>query len=898
MGRIAGVMVFDAGSRRLAVAVAFDHCPALELSLDAPTEAALSALTRLAASPGGGVLARASHAAEAISSQSAGRRFFREFRATLDRMAAAVPARVGAADRHAYALLQLVRVLFLYFIQTKGWLAGRDRFLAEEVDRCLGAGRRIQRDLLRPLFFGTLNRQSAERSRTAAAFGPIPFLNGGLFEPHPLERRVGADLPDDLWRDAFADLFERFHFTTSEGEGRGAVAPDMLGRVFEGVMDPVERRATGTFYTPAALVRQLVDAGLFALVGSRLGCGDAEAERRLDHGDPDALRVIGGMTILDPAVGSGAFLLGALERLAALAPTGTVTARKRRILQHNLFGVDRSATAVRLTELRLWLAVVADDSATSPADVAPLPNLDCLVRQGDSLFDPAGLGPGSRPSGPLAMRLANIRHLVVDAAGPEKQPLLRTLRTAESAALASAVAMAEAETRGEVAGCMAEARAHDLFGKRRGMDRTLRRQLESLRTRLRDLRRTRATVRAGELPWFHYQSQFADTFARGGFDLVVGNPPWLRAEDVPAELRARLTGRYRWWKGTSGGYGNRPDLAVAFLERAVELTAAGGAVAMLVPAKLATATYGSSARHALATETRLHVVADLSGEPAAAFDATVYPLALVASKTASAPGARVRTRLGTGAIAQVGQSALVGGAPWVLSGDPARRALNALGADHPPLADRFICHLGAKTGANRIFLDPPDDIEPELIRHAVRGREIRPFRVADGPRLLWTHAADGSPLRALPPIAAAYLATHTAVLRARSDQVGGPLWSLFRTRPAGARHRVLWADLARRLEAVALGTGDEDRIPLNSCYVITARSDAEATRLAAWLNLTWIRAAARLGATPASNGYARFNSAVVSRLPLPPEVLTDSRLLVLGRTASGAGDAQDVQAEL
>ncbi len=122
-----------------------------------------------------------------------GQRFFREFRATLERMAAGLPGPLPQADRHSLALLQLTRVLFLYFVQAKGWLAGNDRFLSDAVDRCLARSRRVHRDLLRPLFFGTLNRPVAERGR-AAAFGPIPFLNGGLFEPHPLERKVRGDI--------------------------------------------------------------------------------------------------------------------------------------------------------------------------------------------------------------------------------------------------------------------------------------------------------------------------------------------------------------------------------------------------------------------------------------------------------------------------------------------------------------------------------------------------------------------------------------------------------------------------------------------------------------------------------------------------------------------------------
>ena len=112
-------------------------------------------------------------------------------------------------------------------------------------------------------------------------------------------------------------------------------------------------------------------------------------------------------------------------------------------------------------------------------------------------------------------------------------------------------------------------------------------------------------------------------FATGGFDIVAGNPPWLRAEEVPPEMRRRLEGRYRWWRGSARGFGHRPDLAVAFLERSLELAAPGGIVALLVPAKLATAGYGAAARHGLTASNTLTHAADLTGRPDAVFDATV-----------------------------------------------------------------------------------------------------------------------------------------------------------------------------------------------------------------------------------------------------------------------------------
>jgi hypothetical protein len=185
-GRLCGVFGLDPGSRRLTVTISLAGSPRLSLALAAPDPSALAALGRLFSNGSVSATAYAAHAADALGGEAVGHRFFQEFRSTLARMAAAFPGPLPAADRHALALLQLTRVLFLYFVQAKGWLAGNPRFLAEAVDRCLARRRKIHRDLLRPLFFGTLNRPAHQRSRTALDFGPIPFLNGGLFEPHPL----------------------------------------------------------------------------------------------------------------------------------------------------------------------------------------------------------------------------------------------------------------------------------------------------------------------------------------------------------------------------------------------------------------------------------------------------------------------------------------------------------------------------------------------------------------------------------------------------------------------------------------------------------------------------------------------------------------------------------------
>jgi hypothetical protein len=138
----------------------------------------------------------------------------------------------------------------------------------------------------------------------------------------------------------------------------------------------------------------------------------------------------------------------------------------------------------------------------------------------------------------------------------------------------------------------------------------------------------------------------------------------------------------------------------------------------------------------------------------------------------------------------------------------------------------------------------------------------------------------------LPSKAQAYVDRHNALLRARQDYQSGPIWTVFRSRPAVSRHRVVWCDLARRLTAAALtGSRARGRIPLNTCYVTPMRTAQGADALAGWLNSTWIRTIARAGAVPASGGFARFNARLIHQLPLPPEVLLDPALTRLAREA-------------
>ena len=637
-GTSAVVTVIDPTRRLLAISVTGHERPVASIALDAIRAIDERILERGRSVRHESPLAAAVGWADALAGQSLGDRFFEEFRDTLEAVMAQLPRAIPARDRHALGLLALTRVLFLYFVQERGWLDGRPRFLREELDRCLAGSGGVERKFLHPLFFGTLNRAPQDRSAATRRFGRIPFLNGGLFEPHRLETRWSPQLPDDVWRDAFDRLFERYHFTIAEDDPcRSSIGPDMLGRVFERVMNPELRRDSGAFYTPSVLVDRLVDRGLAHWLASRLDCSVEEARARVERGEQSVTPLIETMTVLDPAVGSGAFLLGALKWLVrARKRAGQDTASATRaVVRGNLFGVDRNPNAVRLTELRLWLAVIQADASEEPEQVAPLPNLDALVRQGDSVIDPVHLPFVVGRSDGAA--LAALRQAVVVANGPTKRRTLDALRKAELAAARTGFDGAIATVEGQVGELLGLARSPTLFETKPDLNREQRAQLAALRVtrnRLRAMQRRLAA--ADEVPWFHFASHFADVIGAGGFDVVVGNPPWVRAEQLPAMIRDSLKTRYRWFRAgaTAKGYRHLPDLSVAFLERALELTRPDGMVIFLVPAKLLTAQYAATARQVLASSTTLHLVAEVSAADGVGFDAMVYPLALIVGRRA------------------------------------------------------------------------------------------------------------------------------------------------------------------------------------------------------------------------------------------------------------------------
>ena len=852
------------------------------------------------------------------------RRFYRLLEAIVLDLASSLGTQLPEDDARTMSLLTVSRLLFLAFVESRGWLDGDRAWLSHAFDRCMGTGGRAHQRLLRPLFFGTLNTPVSQRAPAARALGRLPFLNGGLFSPAPVEKRWSRLRFDDarVGR-VMGDLLARHRFTAREDAAtfsEAAVDPEMLGRAFESLMMTRERRASGTYFTPPMVVERAVTHALTAaLAGDGVSeddvraafgtaLGNTAAPHRLRRGVRGLLAArVATVRVLDPACGSGAFLVHALDRLSALrmacGDTRAADAIRREVLARSIFGVDVHPTAVWLCELRLWLSVVIESDEGDPHRVVPLPNLDRHIRVGDALAGADFAATGAIVPGSAA--ISRLRERYARATGARKRTLARALDSAERT---TALRGTGAEVTRAVAHrreLVCALRARDLFGERRRISADDRRQLDEVRRRVREARNRQRTLAGGGALPFAFATQFPDAAAAGGFDVIVGNPPWVRLHHIPPASRERLRRTFAvfraaaWREGAEGahagaGFAAQVDLAALFIERSTGVLRTGGAMALLVPAKLWRSLAGGGVRRHLLERVTLRAVEDWSEAPAM-FDAATYPSLMVARRTPADAQAAVRVVLHDrhGPLAWEVPLASIGldaqpESPWLLAPPPVRAAFDRLRAAGVPMAQSAFGRplLGVKCGANDAFVvrlrhvgplvaqveggDRTGEVELSLLRPLLRGEAVKPWRTEmNGEAIVWTHGPDGSVLDDLPPRAGRWLRSWRRTLEARSDARGARWWGLFRTEAARSdQPRVVWADMARRPRATVIAAGDAT-VPLNSCYVTRCATARDAAALAALLNSPLAAAWLSLVAEPARGSYRRFLGWTMALLPVP-----------------------------
>ncbi len=540
------------------------------------------------------VLEAARRIAAALDVDKTTKKFFTAYQQQHLELLAHIQGIDNERDKRWYASVLLNRLMFVWFMQKKGFLANQSfDYLREQLLKSEQRGpNRFFGEFLNALFFEAFAKPEADRSPQARALtGQIPYLNGGLFLPHKLEEdsngqsRVGTTLTvaDAAFKGIF-DLFASFtwHLDDTPGGDADEINPDVLGYIFEKY---INQKAFGAYYTRPEITSYLAERSIHKLILERVREPaipelkikeikfDTVSELLARMDARTALKlvenVLPSITILDPAVGSGAFLVAALKTLinvyyavvgrAELGASGELQAWlraiqkdhpsvgyyiKRRIVTDNLHGVDIMAEACEIAKLRLFLAMVS--SVRRVEDLEPLPNIDFNILPGNSLV-------GLMRVDEVEFNQKNTQLGLFSEVKPRpfsdllaaKNRLLDTYRH-NAEMLGKHVNLRE--IRDKIDEEMREANAV--------MNELMRDQFEKL-----EVRYEQATWDAGKKQLgkpkkrvieredidqqtpFHWGYVFDDIVQRrGGFDIILANPPWEVFKPQAKEFFAEYSG--------------------------------------------------------------------------------------------------------------------------------------------------------------------------------------------------------------------------------------------------------------------------------------------------------------------------------------------------------------------
>ena len=491
-----------------------------------------------------------------------------------------------------YIKKMMGRITFLHFLQRKGWMCGDLNYMQNLFERSWYKNDYLDA-VLEPLFFGILNTKPAERAALFSEYGwdkdlleewkDIPYLNGGLFERDE-EDEPESVFPAEYFQRLF-QFFSEYNFTIDENDPNDAevgVDPEMLGKIFDNLLE--DNKDKGAFYTPKEIVRYMCQESLIAYLDTNTSIA-AEKVRKFvlspEEGIADIpenkkdklLTALQEVKICDPAIGSGAFPMGLLNELLhcrEVLSSDTIHRAeiKKSIIQNNIYGVDIEKGAVDIARLRFWLSIVVDEDTPSP-----LPNLDYKIMQGNSLIESY---QGVDLSELTYKRESKKDRGEVMLFDDEKNRLQKTV----SQLLATYYSCCDHEKK---------------LRLRKQISEAINQQLEAQFVNSNILKDLKKIDLAGNNQFFLWHTWFSDVFNRAdgksGFDIVIGNPPYIDSETMTqlgqTELREYITKNYKYIKGNW-------DIYMAFLEWG--LCISNGCLCYITPDKWLSKPFGSKFR--------------------------------------------------------------------------------------------------------------------------------------------------------------------------------------------------------------------------------------------------------------------------------------------------------------
>jgi len=521
------------------------------------------------------------------------------------------------------------RIIFCWFLHEKKGqndipLMPRELLSSKAVTQDFG----YYHSILEPIFFEILNkeRRAREEKWTSEPFSHVPYLNGGLFSPQYedhydldrgtfVSRHINTLVIPDAWLEEFFNLLESYNFTIDENttfDEELSIDPEMLGRIFENLLAEINpetgesaRKSTGSYYTPRTIVDYMVDESLLLFLKQKTSIKkdklralisyDLTDDEQYTFSDAEKQKIIDALEelkLLDPACGSGAFPIGALQKIVFILQRvdanaqlwfakqlGSTTPEIRRVIERefkhknfdyirklgvirkNIYGVDIQPIATEISRLRCYLTLIVDeriDDSLENRGIEPLPNLDFKFVTANSLIglqDSSSTMISAFKDHEGIARLKSVREQYFNATNSERYRLQNEFSTIQKQMLDRMI---------------------QLGGKAAHDETTHRLSLWE--------------------PFSNKPSSWFDPewmFGMRNFDVVIGNPPYVDSEGMvkagQSDLREAIQQTYKWTRGNW-------DLYIAFFEAGFGFLSESGIMAYISPDKWISKSFGDEFR--------------------------------------------------------------------------------------------------------------------------------------------------------------------------------------------------------------------------------------------------------------------------------------------------------------
>lgn len=604
----------------------------------------------------------------------------------------------GEYIRNSNELLKLsdkdVKVLNNIFKNTEyseKWGQGEINFIRRIFDVANETGKNFFKEYLEPLFYEALNDERGGNTYFREFNCLIPFLNGGLFKTIDSGyywRENEFILENEFFSnnnickngdvgDGILDIFDRYAFTVNEAEPLEtdvAVDPEMLGKVFENLLDIKDRKSKGAFYTPREIVHYMCQESLINYLKTGTDINYDDIEQFIRYGDiisdedksknaqktgeflmPKSIRVnskkidelLKDVRIADPAVGSGAFPLGMINEIVrarsnlnsyifgkeislygnefSIPMERKPYQMKLDTIQNSIHAVDIEPSAVDIAKLRLWLSLIVDEE--NFREIRPLPDLDYNIMCGNSLIDEFE-----------GIKLFDDK-LLVKSIGNTKESYEQTVfLPADEHVQISLFGEKNAERiLTEIYRLQKENFSYIDDERRRQLKKRIDEyELLFVKETLKEngqvgrIKEIEDMWEKNAKPYFLWKLYFSKVFIeKGGFDIVIGNPPYIDSENMVRNMPGLRKIYAKSYKSARGNW----DIFVLFVERGINLLCKNGCISYIVPNKIIAAEYSKELRNIM----KNHYMAEIRDYSNVLVfkEADVYPITFLMNKSRS-----------------------------------------------------------------------------------------------------------------------------------------------------------------------------------------------------------------------------------------------------------------------